>query len=263
MLSKLRWTARWALLSVLVGCSSAPGPGGDNVGEPTATAALVGDYNSETRLPDGHVLSRQATISRRNGMLHVAWRATEGDVFEGVAILDGRTLGVAYFKNPNGSFRGGGIAIYDIVGGRLEGTRLAYASLQSGGGMLRETLRGSPALEGRYEILSNENTFGQSFETGYVEIARNGPHYELRWYTPSDSLVGNGVRLGDKLVVAYAYGFSISAVAYCVDDNVLTGVNAPTSTDVVSITRLWPSSLDPAPASVECDRLVGAATGHS
>jgi hypothetical protein len=260
MSAKFHRAALWAVLLALGSCWSAPGTGTGSQTKSADREAIVGDYDSETRLTDGRVFSRQATVALRDGMLNVTWRSPDGDQFEGVGIRDGRTLGVAYFANSQGSFRGGGVAVYNVTGGHLEGTRLSYESAQSGGGYLRETLQGPPGLEGRYEIAANENTFGQSFETGYVEIARKGDLYELQWYTPAPSLVGNGIRLGDKLVVGYANGFSLGVVAYCVDHDVLTGVNAPSESGPIGISTMRRHSAGGTSPSRTCKGLVESAS---
>lgn len=188
----------------------------------TAREALVGQYRHSSVTPAGKTRRSVATIASRGAGLSVAWEEDDGNLFGGIGVsLDG-IFGAAYTEALNGSFRGAGVLAYRITGGTLEGIRLPSDSAD--GELIRETLQGSPALEGRYAITHSLTADGQTFHAGYVEMVHRGDTYQMTWYTPTLSHEGVGLRVGDVLVAGYARGFAPGVIAYCADRGLLTGV---------------------------------------
>jgi hypothetical protein len=88
----------------------------------------------------------------------------------------------------------------------------------------RESLVGPASLEGRFEITLGVNPGNGSRYTGHVDIDRRGDTYHFHWYSPTDSYLGNGIRIGNVMVVGYALGRAPGTVAYCVRVSELEGV---------------------------------------
>lgn len=227
-LTRHRWQTWFRPLIAAAALSAAPTASGDGPQAPNEAAAmaardaLVGQYRHSTVSPAGKTRRSVATISPRGAGLSVTWEEDDGNLFGGIGIsLDG-IVGAAYTEALNGSFRGKGVLAYRISGGTLDGVRLPYDSLD--GELIRETLEGSSALEGRYSIARSLDSNGHTYHSGYVEIVHAGDTYQMTWYTPTRSYDGVGLRVGDVLVASYGNGFAPGIIAYCADKGLLTGI---------------------------------------
>jgi hypothetical protein len=129
-------------------------------------------------------------------------------------------LGAVYWPDQQ-RLRGHGIVVYHIDGGELQGIWLVANGPQKIG---RETLKGSPELIGEYKITLGENPDDLTNYSGTVRMERHGDVYQVAWYTPKLSYIGNGIRIGDVLVVGYAIGEAPGTVAYCLGKSGLLGV---------------------------------------
>ena len=225
---RYRWLAGLRALIAVAALSMAARAPADGTDAADATAAiaardaLVGQYRHSTVSAAGKTRRSIATIAPRGAGLSVAWEEDEGNLFGGIGIsLDG-IVGAAYTEALNGSFRGKGVLAYRISGGTLDGVRLPYDSLD--GELIRETLEGSSALEGRYSIARSLDSNGHTYHSGYVEIVHAGDTYQMTWYTPTRSYDGVGLRVGDVLVASYGNGFAPGIIAYCADKGLLTGI---------------------------------------
>jgi hypothetical protein len=217
----------WAL-GAAAALSIAANASGEGPDAPPGTAGsadrdpLVGQYRHSTVFASGKIRHSVATITTHGAGFSIAWEEDDGNLFGGIAIsLDG-VLGAAYTEALNGSYRGKGVLAYRIRGGTLDGVRLPSDSPD--GALIRETLEGSSALEGRYTIARSLDAGGRTHHSGYVEIVRDGDTYQMTWYTPTRSYEGVGLRVGDVLVASYGNGFAPGIIAYCADDGLLTGV---------------------------------------
>jgi hypothetical protein len=210
--------------------------------EPSApNGALVGEYRHSAAAHAGKIRRSVATISEREAGLGITWQEDEGNLFGGIGLrLDG-VFGAAYTEALNGAFRGSGVVAYRIQDGTLEGLRLPYAE---GGRIVEETLQGSPALEGRYDIVRSVDAGGATYYSGHVEIEHRGDTYQMTWFTPERSFEGVGLRIGDVLVAGYAKGFAPSLVAYCIDGEVLTGVSTYGHSGTIGADRLLRDGID-------------------
>ncbi len=212
-----------AVLSV-AGGASGDGPEAPNAADgQAARAALVGEYRHSSVFTAGKTRRSVATIAPRGAAgFSLSWEEDEGNLFGGIGIsLDG-VFGAAYTEALNGSFRGKGVLAYRIKGGTLDGIRLPSDSAD--GTLIRETLEGSPALEGRYAIARSLGADGRTYHSGYVDIVHHGDTYQMTWYTPARSFDGVGLRVGDVLIAGYARGFAPGVLAYCADQGLLTGI---------------------------------------
>jgi hypothetical protein len=170
-----------------------------------ARDALVGEYRHSVVFTAGKTRRSVATIAQHGAGLSVAWEEDAGNLFGGIGVsLDG-VFGAAYTESLDGSFRGSGVVAYRIKGGTLDGVRLPYAEEDGplAGQLIRETLQGSPALEGRYAIQRSLDADGKTYHSGYVEIEHRGDTYQMTWYTPERSYDGVGLahrrRAGGRL----------------------------------------------------------------
>lgn len=195
---------------------------GDTPGAPADPSLLVGHYRHSTVFTAGETRRSVATIAPRGAGFSIAWEEDDGNLFGGIAVAVDGILGAAYTEALNGSYRGKGVLAYRISGGTLDGVRLPADAAD--GALIRETLQGPPALEGRYAIARSLDGDGRTYHAGFVEIVRHGDTYQMTWYTPERSHEGVGVRVGDVLVASYGAGFAPGIIAYCADQGVLTGV---------------------------------------
>jgi hypothetical protein len=132
------------------------------------------------------------------GKLHIVlWKLESGEAYKGIGIRQGDKLGVGY-GGPDTKF---GIAVYKVKGGTLEGVWADSGDLKSELG--KETLEGSPSLNGTYKIVLGQNRDGMTNYSGGIDIKRKGDTFLFFWPGKTPSL-GAGVLIEDMLVVAYS-----------------------------------------------------------
>ena len=182
----------------------------------------TGPYNATGTAVDGTAYSADVGLDARGKAYALNWTRADGLVYRGKGLeLDG-VLGAVYWAERDG-FRAPGIVVYRIDGGKLAGVWLP----EHGNGQVlgREDLVGSPDLEGRFEIALGQRPDGGRY-SGHVMIERRGDIYYFHWYAPRDSFIGNGVRIGNVMVVGYALGRAPGTIAYCVTSDELSGAFA-------------------------------------
>ena len=192
----------------------------------TAAAAaadprLAGTYDAAGKTAEGTAYSGQVRIDPKGKGFRLAWVLDSGERYRGLGLrLDG-ILGSAYWPDDE-AFEGAGIVVYRIDGGLLEGIWMPHGGPSDLLG--EEALLGPASLDGRFDIVLGFNPGGRSQYTGHVEIERRGETYHFHWYTPVDSYLGNGIRIGNIMVVGYALGRAPGTVAYCVRGAELDGL---------------------------------------
>jgi hypothetical protein len=226
------WVAAVVLAAATRASADGPASSGGEAADPGA--ALAGEYRHSAAASAGKIRRSVATISERAAGLGIAWQEDEGNLFGGIGLRLDSVFGAAYTEALNGAFRGSGVLAYRIHDGTLEGLRLPAGS----GQFVEETLQGSPALEGRYDIVRSVDAGGATYHSGHVEIEHRGDTYQMTWFTPDRSFEGVGLRIGDVLVAGYAKGFAPGLVAYCIDDDVLTGVSTYGHSGTIGVDRL-------------------------
>ena len=183
-----------------------------------AEPSVAGTYRAEGKTANGMAYGGQVGIEPNGKGVRLAWVLDGGDRYRGLGLQIDNVLGSAYWADDE-RFNGPGIVVYRIDGGKLHGTWLTFGGPEVG----REELVGPASLEGRFEITLGQNPDGSSYH-GHVNIKRRGDTYLFHWYAPGDSYIGNGIRVGDIMVVGYAEGRAPGTVAYCIRDGNLDGV---------------------------------------
>lgn len=190
-------------------------------GAARAEATLSGDYRAEGRDAQGRAYAGQVRIAAQGRGYAIGWRLEDGGDYRGFGLKMDDVLGAVYWSD-RAPARGAGIVLYRIQGEELLGLWLVGGAKAPIAG--RENLKGSPELSGDYEITLGENPDGMTNYDGRVHMERRGDTLQVSWYTPRLAYVGNGIRIGDILIVGYALGPAPGTVAYCVLDGGLRGV---------------------------------------
>lgn len=185
-----------------------------------ADTNLSGDYDIAGQTSNGRAYGGEVKIIARGEGYAIAWRLEQGGTYRGLAIKMDNVLGAVYWPDKD-RLRGLGIVVYHIEGGELQGIWLVAEDGQRIG---RENLKGSPDLAGEYDITLGENPDDMTNYGGHVRMERHGDVYRVSWYTPDLSYIGNGIRIGDVLVVGYAIDGAPGTVGYCVENEGLRGI---------------------------------------
>lgn len=159
---------------------------------------LVGRYAADGVTPQGQAYKGQVQIEQVGRLHAVLWRLDGGAAYKGIGIRSGDVLGAAYGA-PDTKF---GIVVYKVNGGKLEGLWADSRDLKSELG--KETLEGSPDLNGSYKVTLGQNRDGITNYGGSIDIKRSGGGtFLFVWPNSKPVTVGVGVRVDDVLVVAY------------------------------------------------------------
>jgi hypothetical protein len=157
---------------------------------------FAGVYNAAGRDAAGQAYTGAVQVENLGPLYAMLWKLKGIEAYKGIAIPMDDVLGAAYGP-PDAHF---GLVVYRIKGGTLDGIWATSGDLKSELG--RETLVGSPDLSGRYDIKLGQNRDGLTNYSGQITIQHKGQSYFFLWPTKVPSL-GIGVRMDDKLVVAY------------------------------------------------------------
>jgi hypothetical protein len=185
-----------------------------------AESPLAGTYKAEGKTADGAAYDGKLEIAPQGRGIALTWALDGGTGYSGRGFQFDDVLGGVYWADAE-HFTDPGIVIYRIDGGKLQGLWMPQGGPNNVLG--REDLLGPASLEGRFEIILGEHPGGRSHYTGYVDVDRRGDTYYFHWYAPRDSYVGNGIRIGDIMVVGYAIGRAPGTIAYCVRGGELDG----------------------------------------
>ena len=186
-----------------------------------ALADPTGGYRVERTSADGATQAGKALVAPSGRAFALEWDLEDGGRYRGLGLQVDDVLGAVFWPQEE-KFEGLGIVLYRIDGGRMQGVWMPTGGSNVPPG--RENLIGAPGLEGRFDVTLGENPGGRSNYRGHVVIERRGEIYYFHWYTPTDSYVGNGVRIGNIMVVGYALGRAPGTVAYCLRGNRLDGL---------------------------------------
>ncbi len=177
-----------------------------------ALADPTGGYRVQRISADGATQAGAALVTPSGRAFLLEWTLEKDGRYRGLGLEVDGVLGAVFWPQEE-RFDGLGIVVYRIDGGRMQGVWMPTGGPSGAPG--REDLIGSPSLEGKFDVVVGENPGGRSHYRGHVMIERRGEVYYFHWYTPTDSYVGNGVRMGNIMVVGYALGRAPGTVAYC------------------------------------------------
>ncbi|HNB29239.1 MAG TPA: hypothetical protein PLR41_19890 [Alphaproteobacteria bacterium] len=186
--------------------------------------SLTGKYRVERRLATGAFGydGEAFVVPRGTATYDLYWYRYRAPGRMGLGLRSETLLGAAYHKDTSDT-TGLGIVIYKVAGGSLDGIRLTDSSPDGVTG--KERLEGSADLQGSYTIVESANAFGASNYAGHVEISNRGGRYLLQWFAPDLAYSGIGVRIGDRLVVAFsAEREPPGLLVYCLGAGAMTGL---------------------------------------
>jgi hypothetical protein len=186
-----------------------------------ALADPTGGYRVERISADGATQAGAALVAPSGRAFALEWNLEDGGRYRGLGLQVDGVLGAVFWPQEE-TFEGLGIVVYRIDGGRMQGVWMPAGASNLPPG--REDLIGSSNLEGRFDVMLGENPGGGSHYRGHVMIDPRGETYYFHWYTPTDSYVGNGVRLGNIMVVGYAMGRAPGTIAYCLRGDRMEGL---------------------------------------
>jgi hypothetical protein len=167
------------------------------VGGPAAAGDFTGRYAAVGVTPEDRPYKGDVQIEQVGELHVVLWRLEGGAAYKGIAIRQGDKLGVGY-GNADTKF---GVAVYKVTGGTLEGVWADSRDLKSELG--KETLEGSPDLNGTFKVTLGQNRDGMTNYTGTIDIKRTGNTFLFYWPIAKPPTLGVGVLVDDMLVVAY------------------------------------------------------------
>ncbi|MGE3674704.1 MAG: hypothetical protein AB7K71_33845 [Polyangiaceae bacterium] len=185
-----------------------------SAGAVKAQPLSTGTYDiTDGRNSDGSSYQGAVQIARTGSVVHLRWDlGGTPNTHQGVGLIDGNRLAAAWTASPNG-----GVVIYKVNGGTLNGRWASYGSTTEA----IENLKGPSGLSGDYRITLGTNESGGKY-TGKVQIAPQGASYALKWELDSgEQYSGVGVLTGDLLTVGWGAGSG--AVVYDVSGDKLKG----------------------------------------
>ena len=183
---------------------------------------LSGRYAISGQEDSGAAYEGELAIQRHGSAYDVSWQrpGVSGATESGLGLTLNHVLAVAYWPDGERPERGIGTVIYQIDGGTLNGLWLPEGAYNQKPG--REVLSGSPDLTGRFLITLGINPGGRSKYTGYVDLERSGDRFTVVWHAPRQVFLGNGIKIGNVLAVAYATR-SPAIAAYCWNSRQMEG----------------------------------------
>lgn len=193
---------------------------------PAGHADITGKYRVERLLSSGsYTYDGEAYVLPRGAVtydLYLYRYRAEGSM--GVGILSDNVFGAGYWQNTS-EVTGLGVVVYSISGGTLSGLRFMESAV--GGEAGEEILEGPATLEGRFTIKRSVNPYGAENYSGFVQISKRYDRYYVTWHTPQRAYTGIGLRIADKLVVAFsAESTAPGVLGYCVGSDGMTGAGA-------------------------------------
>ncbi|HVY45084.1 MAG TPA: hypothetical protein VHB21_04355, partial [Minicystis sp.] len=169
----------------------------------TTAADLAGSWSiaSSMRPGNGGAYAGTVALTRVDDAYRVTWVLTRGAGYEGIGLVDGRSLAVGW-SNMSGYV----LAVYHAEGGRLHGRLVAHDGRSLG----TEELEGPAGFGGAYTLAR-----ASSGATGRVTITPRGDVYLVSWATSRGAMSGIGLRTREGLVVgAMPAGHQAGVVAY-------------------------------------------------
>jgi hypothetical protein len=157
-------------------------------------------------------------ITRKRGRYEVNWKSSASN-YSGIGLADGNKLCVAW-----GS-RGVGVVVYKIgENGTLKGRWWDPGAAADKSDGLENAIGGSPGkIEGTYTV-KGANPAGEGSYEGKLKITRTGETYQVQWDVADRLMNGVGVKIDDRLFVAWGDKEPFGVVGYTFDGATAKGV---------------------------------------
>lgn len=180
----------------------------------TPAADIAGGYDVVGTNEDGSPYKGALQIISQGEVYQFRWNA--GKQYDGVGVLNGNVIAVAFTEGSNG--QGCGVVSYQILAdGTLEGPWGYWGKNERG--TERAERAGGSGLAGNYN-LTGKNPNGSSYK-GTLSVTPKAGGYSFAW---SNNATGFGVKQGSVLSVGIG-GSRCAFVAYEIKgDGVLDGI---------------------------------------
>jgi len=193
-MKKQTWRPTLIGLILLLACVTAPSQ---------VPPDISGNYDVAGTNEDGAAYQGQLQVLKHGSVYQFRWLA--GNQYDGVGIINGNTIAVAYTDGADGT--GCGVVSYrTLANGTLDGVWGMWGVNQSG---TERAVRasGSP-MDGSYNV-NGTNPNGGAYKVT-LSIAPQGTGYEFQW---SNNSSGFGVTHGNTISVGFG-GSKCAWVAY-------------------------------------------------
>lgn len=191
-------------ISLLIICVLGCKPGGasttNNANQPAPaesanvtvnTQDIAGNYNVVGTNPNGSPYRGTLEIIKHGDVFQFRW--TAGSQYDGVGIVNGSVIAVAFANGPDG--KGCGVVDYQIASdGGLSG-KWGYWGRDEAGTEMAKRTSGS-GLAGQYDT-NGANPDGKQYK-GTMAVASQGGGYRFSWSNGAD---GFGIKQGDNIAV--------------------------------------------------------------
>jgi hypothetical protein len=189
----------------------------ENGGESDPQSNLEGIYDVEGENPDGTPYGGRLKVMSRSSVYQFSWEVNSM-VYEGVGVLDGDVMAVAYSIGTSG--KGCGVSNFRITDNKALDGAWGQWSVNSTGKEHAERKAEAESLDGEYQV--NGTTIDGKTYQGVLGVTQTGETYNLHWKTYRE-FVGTGVKYRDRLVTAWGEDWCGFA-AYEVKKGVLEGI---------------------------------------
>jgi hypothetical protein len=179
---------------------------------PATPPDIAGKYNITGTNPDGGVYKGTLEIIPHGDVYQFRWDA--GRQYDGVGVVNGNVVAVAFANGPNG--KGCGVVDYEIADGALDG-KWGYWGVNEAG-TEKATRTGGSGLAGDYDA-TGKNPDGKEYKAK-LTIEPAGNLYRFVWSNNAD---GVGIKQGTNVAVGIG-GKRCGFVAYEIKPDGLDGI---------------------------------------
>ena len=180
---------------------------------PATHANIAGKYTITGTNPNGTTYRGALEVIEHGDVYQFRWNA--GNQYDGVGVVNGDVVAVAFANGPNGT--GCGVVDYNIQSdGSLIG-RWGYWGKDEAG-TENATRTGGTGLEGEYDA-SGKNPNGTTYKAK-ITVEPAGNLYRFVWSNNTD---GVGIKQGDNVAVGIG-GVRCGFVAYQIKSDSLEGI---------------------------------------
>jgi hypothetical protein len=180
---------------------------------PATHANIAGKYTITGTNPNNTIYRGALEVIEHGDVYQFRWNA--GNQYDGVGVVNGDVVAVAFANGPNGT--GCGVVDYNIEGdGSLVGRWGFWGKDEAG--MENATRTSGTGLEGEYDG-SGKNPNGTTYKVK-ITVEPAGQLYRFVWSNNTD---GVGIKQGDNIAVGIG-GARCGFVAYEIKPDGLAGI---------------------------------------